>query len=78
MNQHKQFTQNTNKLAHLLEKLTDVVKSEALYQDINIYEDDIELEILNFQVKQYLSRQGFQAEDINLAMGFINQYIKDR
>ncbi|OBT08228.1 hypothetical protein A9267_10955 [Shewanella sp. UCD-FRSSP16_17] len=78
MDQHKQFTQKTNKLAHLLEKLTTVVNSEAQYQDINIYEDDIELEILKFQIKQHLSRQGVQESDIKLATDFVNQYINDR
>ena len=78
MNQHKQFTQKTNKLAHLLEKLTAVVNSEALYQDISIYEDDVELEILNFQIKQHLSRQGVQASDIKLATDFVNQYINEK
>ncbi|PMG71600.1 hypothetical protein BCU84_02580 [Shewanella sp. 10N.286.51.B7] len=77
MNQHNQFNQKTNKLGHLLEQLTAVVNSEALYQDISIYEDDVELEIFNFQVKQHLSRQGVQTEDINLAMDFINQYINE-
>ncbi|MCL1043975.1 hypothetical protein L2737_01325 [Shewanella electrodiphila] len=91
MNQHKQFAQKTNKLVLLLEKLTAVVSSEALflekltavvgseviYQDITIYEDDVELEILNFQIKQHLSRQGVQASDIKLATDFVNQYINE-
>ncbi|MDO6610527.1 hypothetical protein Q4601_12025 [Shewanella sp. 1_MG-2023] len=78
MNEHKQFTQKKNQLAHLLEKLTAVVSSEALYQDISIYEDDIELEILNFQIKQHLSRQEVQESDIELATDFVTKYINDR
>ena len=78
MDQHKQFAQKTNKLALLLEKLTAVVNSEALYQDITIYEDDVELEILNFQIKQHLIRQGVKASDIKLATDFVTQYINDK
>ncbi len=78
MNQHKQSTQKTNKLAHLLEKLTAVVNSEALYQDITIYEDDVELEILNFQIKQYLIREGIQESNIRLATDFVNLFMNER
>ncbi|MEZ9539758.1 hypothetical protein AB4160_16395 [Shewanella sp. 10N.286.51.B8] len=78
MNEHKQFTQKTNKLAHLLEKLTAIVNSEALYHDISIYADDVELKILNFQIKQHLSRQGLQESDIKLATDFVTKYINDR
>jgi hypothetical protein len=75
MHQNNQFTQKTNNLAILLKMLSVTVETETRYQDITMYENDVELEILNFQIKKQLIKEGMQESDIQLVTDFVNQFL---
>ncbi|ARD23584.1 hypothetical protein [Shewanella japonica] len=80
MVQHKNIHQKINNLANLLQLLSAIIETEIEMrcQERTQYDIDLETQFFHHQVKQHLSRQGVQTEDVNLAMDFINQYIKDR
>ncbi|MCL1068896.1 hypothetical protein L2735_19225 [Shewanella olleyana] len=80
MDKNNKLNQRINHLEILLQHLPIAIKSEAVMKKMteNYYAEEVEIQFFNHQVKKHLRRQGVQIEDINLAMNFVNQYLKDK
>ncbi|MGI2107433.1 hypothetical protein ACRN9A_20090 [Shewanella frigidimarina] len=65
----------TDNLLMLLNRMTSIIQTEHLFNDISEYDVSVEQQFLVFQLKQKMRREGLHDLEIKLAMDFVSQFL---
>ena len=75
MKTHFDLIKKTDNLLMLLNRMTSIIQTEHLFNDISEYDVSVEQQFLVFQLKQKMRREGLHDLEIKLAMDFVSQFL---